>query len=539
MQTIEPYNSLSDYLHVLRRRKWIIAQAALLVTVPAVLFSLWQRPLYEASADVLLSRQSLAASLTGTPDALAAQEPGRAAETQANLARVPTVARRVLNATELSDRTIDDFLDSSDVSVKSGTDLLEFHVTDEDSSTAVALASEYARQFTIYRRELDTAPLRGARREIEARIDELSAEGEKRSDLYNSLADKAQELRTLEALQTANAYLVRPARSAEQTQPRPVKTGVTGFALGLLLGLGLAFLREALDTRVRSADTVGKHLNLPLLARLPRPARRLANPSRLAMLEEPNGPDAAVHRMLRTNLEFAMLDQDIRTIMVSSAVEQEGKSTTVANLAVALARSGRRVVLVDLDLHRPAIAGFFGLDGRGGLTDVALGHLDIHHALAQVTISKEKKGWSASSNGYEADGGTLEVLPAGPIPPDLGEFISRPAVDRILGLLRERADVILIDAPPLLSPGDAMALSAKVDALLLIVRLNLVRRPMLNELRRLLDASPATVLGFVVTDAASDEGFGSYCYGYPHHSEVPRREPEPQLRSPARSRSDP
>src|SRR5207247_6981470 len=119
--------------------------------------------------------------------------------------------------------------------------------------------------------------------------------------------------------------------------------------------------------RVRKAEEIAEQLGIPLLARLPQPSRGLRNKNRLAALEEPDGAAAEAFRMLRTNLDFVNIDRSAKTIMVTSAVESEGKSTTIANLAVTLARSGRRVVLVDLDLRRPYLDRFFGLGGRPGV----------------------------------------------------------------------------------------------------------------------------------------------------------------------------
>jgi capsular exopolysaccharide synthesis family protein len=217
--------------------------------------------------------------------------------------------------------------------------------------------------------------------------------------------------------------------------------------------------------------------------------------------------------MLRTNLEFVNLERDARSIMVTSAVQAEGKSTTVANLAVAYARAGRRVVLVDLDLRRPFVEKFFGLEGRPGVTDVALGRLDLDHALIPVEISRPGLTESRTVSGE------LEVLPTGALPPDAGEFVGTRALGAILRNLRDRFDIVLVDAPPLLKVGDALALSARVDALIVVSRLRVVRRGMLAELQRILSAAPADRLGFAVTDAGSEDGYGSgygYGYGYGH-----------------------
>ena len=165
--------------------------------------------------------------------------------------------------------------------------------------------------------------------------------------------DKEQRLRTIQALQASNSFVVQPARGASQVQPRPFRAGLLGLLVGLVLGLGLAFLREALDTRVRTAEEVSEALDMTLLARLPTPPKRLTSKDSLVMLEAPRSKESEAFRMLRTNLEFTNLEHGARVIMVTSALESEGKSTTASNLALALARSGRHVALADLDLRRP------------------------------------------------------------------------------------------------------------------------------------------------------------------------------------------
>jgi len=310
-----------------------------------------------------------------------------------------------------------------------------------------------------------------------------------------------------------------------------VRNGILGLALGLMLGIGLAFLWEALDTRVRSAEEISERLGLPLLARLPAPPRQMRKDERLVMLAEPRGDQAEAFRMLRTNLEFVRLGHDIRTIMVTSAVEQEGKSTTVANLAVALARAGQRVALVDLDLRRPFLDHFFDLRYRPGLTQVALSQTQLDDALIPIAITDagDRRPRPANTNGNGdatassaaslATGG-LRVLVSGPLPPNAGEFVGSEALAHILGELRDRFDTILVDAPPMLQVGDPLALSAHVDALFVVSRMNVVRRPMLNEMNRLLETAPCRKLGFVLTGAEAEDGYGyggGYYYGsYPH-----------------------
>jgi succinoglycan biosynthesis transport protein ExoP len=502
---------LHDYLHVLRRRKWIALQAVVLLPLVAVVLSLRQERLHQASAQVLLSRDDLAAALTGTLTPAAAQQPERLVETQADLARVSAVARRVLAAAGAPNGSVKEFLRASSVTAKPEADLLTFRVRDEDPERAKLLVTAYARQFTIYRRELDTAAIVNARRGLRERIARYDTVRERRLNLYATLVAKEDQLRTMEALKTSNATLVQAGEQAVQVQPRPVRNGILGLALGVILGVALAFLRDALDTRVRSADEVSARLGMPLLARIPEPARRLRNEDGLVMLEEPNGHHAEAFRMLRTNLEFVNLGQAARTIMVTSATAREGKSTTVGNLAVALARAGKHVVAVDLDLRRPYLGRFFGVQDHPGITEVVLGHVQLEQAIASVAIPTSRPGERPSGgNGAGALAGILEIVPSGPLPPAPGEFVGLSALSDAIRRLSARADFVLIDSPPLLQVGDALTLSTRVDAIVAVARLELIGRPMLTELHRALEKSPAAKLGFVLAGAELEEGY----YGY-------------------------
>ena len=256
------------------------------------------------------------------------------------------------------------------------------------------------------------------------------------------------------------------------------------------------------------------------------------------MLEEPDAGYAESFRMLRTNLEFVMLDQEVRTIQITSAVEEEGKSTTAANLAVAFARAGKRVILIDLDLRKPRLQQLFGTDGGPGITDVVRG-VPIDTALSRVPIQRDVH----DQNGVEVSdvvspgpagngaGGSLGVLTAGHIPPNPGELLGSQAVANVVGQLRERADLLLIDSPPLLHVGDPMTVSAMVDAVVIIARLELLRRNNLTEMHRLLSTMRARKLGFVLTAADAEEGYG-YGYGYGYGSGYRHRQRAQEVEEP-------
>ena len=522
-------SSLHHYLNVLRRRRWIVVQAVVLTTLATFFFSLRQERLYQATAEVLLMNRSLDDS---ADRGILAQSPERIAQTAADVARVPRVAARALAAVGVKDRTPGELLRRSSVTPRANSNLLEFNVIDHFPELAVRLASAYAREFTIYDRLIATQALVRARRDVEAKIRQLERSGESNTDLYRTLLEKAEELRTAETLQTANV-VVRPADAAAKIQPRPVRNAILGFSLGVLLGLGLAFLREALDTRVRSAEEIGDRLGLPLLARLPQPPTKLRNENKLSMLVEPDGVHAEAFRVLRTNLEFANLERGAQIIMVTSALEAEGKSTTVANLAVALARGGRRVVAVDLDLRRPYLDRLFALTRRPGLTQVALGLVDLEDVLVPIPVgdpaatdepADDRYLLAGASNGRRQTQGILQVLPTGPVPPDVGEFVGSRTLKEILEQLRAWADVVLVDSPPLLRVGDAITLSGNVDAMIVAANLASTRRHLLSELKRVLDNCPPTKLGFVLTGANLEDGYGYGYYGYGGYYYAPREQ---------------
>lgn len=485
-----------------------MAASILLPVLLAIAVSSAQTKLYEGDAQVILSRQNLANALTDTPDpSAAANDFIRIVQTQADVARSPAVAQNVLDKAGLPDVTTEEFLNSSSVEPARDADILTFKVTDEQPDQATLLANLYANEFTAYRQMLDTNALQAAREEIRKRLN--SSAGDSKA-VQESLVAKLQELQTLETLQTSNAAVISGAEEATQVSPRWVRN----LALAIVFGFGLAafaaWVRETLDTRVRTPEEVGELLNVPLLGRIGPPPPELEG--ELQMAAQPYGPDAEVFRALRTNVEFATLDSSIKVIMITSAVEAEGKSTTIANLALAFARSGKNVALLDLDLRKLSLPPLFGLRSDAGITDVGIGRLDLESALQPVEITTSKRQADGSVTKTLSTVGSVQLLQGGSTPPDPGEFLGSPTVAGVIEQLTERFDLVLIDAPPVLPVGDVLAVSPAVDAVVLTVRVPAVRRPMLTALAQSLARAPSKVLGFVVTGDLP-RGAGFYGYG--------------------------
>lgn len=517
---------LHEYFAVVRRNRRLVLAAMVVVPLAAIVFSLMQSVRYSATARVLLNPQSLSSTPGSTsPTPAPLDPPDRIADTQAELARVSTVVHHVLrNSRFTTVMSVQQFLASSSVSADPNSDLLAFTATAGTSAAAQALATAYANAFTAYRRALDTAPLRQARSELQQRLATLQAEGRRRSSLYTSLQAKDEGLQSLEALQTSNATVVQQATTAARVQPMTTRNAVLGVGVGLLLGVALAFLRQAIGARVVTAGEVGSGLRLPLLGRLWEAPRAVRKQDALVTVADSSGALAQAYRLLRASVDSVMptrLEASRKvahSIAITSATAGEGRSTTVANLGVAFARAGRRVALVNADLRRPAderrpsLDRFFGLDLRLGLADVVRGRATLESALVYADVSAPAE--PAEAAGSDPPEGAPEpltstpaglwVLPAGSPSTDLGDPATLARLDDVLEDLAMRVDIVLVDSPPLLVSADTLELVKRVDAAVVVVRANRITRPTLAELARLLDSSPVYKMGFVLTDADED-----------------------------------
>jgi Mrp family chromosome partitioning ATPase/capsular polysaccharide biosynthesis protein len=516
---------LRDYLQILRRRKWIVVAALVIVPLAAVSLSLRESPVYQSSSDVLLRFQSLPSTLSGISDPNSYAyyiDPTRATDTSLQVAGLPALQNRVASALRRRGVSTAD-VGSTFAAQVGDTDVLRFTSETGDAATAAATATEYAQQFTSYYQQLDTQSIRDAITGLQSRIVALQAQGgtQARTEA-TSLRSKVSQLQTLQTLQTATAIVIRTASGAAKIKPTPRKYAMLGIALGLVLGIGLAFLRDAFDTRLRTSGQISDLLKLSLLARLPAPARRLEKESQLVMIAEPTSTGADAFRRLRMNLEFAAIGKPSQVTMVTSAMPQEGKSTTIANLAVAMALAGKTVALVDLDLHRPTLSRFFRVVGpqREGLSGVVLGLTDLEDALVPVPLETQVTDLSprvdASQNGHgrRNPAGSLYLLPPGPLPPDPGEFVGLEGVRHVIAGLRERVDVVLIDAPPVLAVGDGLTIAGFSDAVIVVVRSELARRPIQGELAATLARLPVVKLGYVLLGEQGFDGPLQYGYAY-------------------------
>jgi capsular exopolysaccharide synthesis family protein len=498
-----------DWLGLLSRHRWVVVAAVVATTLTAFVVSRSQQRLYQATATVLVNEQNPATAALNLASTNASP-PDRYAATQAALARVGRVATMAIAKAHVAGQTPGGLLAESSVTADPTADLLSFSVTNSGPRVAQTLATAYARAFTDYRRQLDTSALTAALADVHEKLAKLDALGQGDSALARQLTSTMHELESMQALQqSGSAVLVGRAGDASIVQPRPTRNVALGLIAGVALGIALAFLSDALDTRVRSTQELHEQLGLPLLGDIPRWRSRSASAGgTLATLSDPDGASAEAYRILKTNLDISRLQHDVSSIVITSTEPGEGKTTTAANLAVTLARSGRHVILIDLDLRSPGIGHFFNLPAEPGLTGVAVGDVSFSDALNVVDVKADTA---------PADGGLLEVMTVGVPPPDPGAFLSSRFVAELLHQLADRCDILLIDAPPMLGVGDAMTVATRTDAILLVAELNHIRRATVAETRRVLDGCPTLTLGVVATGSSAADRYGYRRNGHRGH----------------------
>jgi polysaccharide biosynthesis transport protein len=533
--------SLADYLTILRRRIWMIVIPLVLAPIVAYYIAHREKPVYQASASVVFNFTPATLQALGGFNQNAG-DPTRYLETEAT-----TVARdaRLLGSVAPNQMSAAELASVSSVAPSALANLLIFTVKTGDSGQAAALANAYARAFSHYATAKVTKQFVGEISSYHRRIRKLRAEG--RSKDSPDVALLRSQLGELEAglagVPGSAPQVAQTAGGAAKVSPRPTHNAMLGLALGLVIGIGLAFLAEALDKRVRSEREVEDMLGLPLLARLPAAPRRLRRAEELPILVEPRTPAAEAIKKLRTNLEFVNLERKAQVLMITSALEQEGKSTTLAGLAVALARAGRRVALVDLDLRKPYLHRFFHIGKTPGVTEVITGRRELSDTLKPILIpgsNRVSSRPSRNSGSHAETPGMLAVLPAGTPGPDPAFLVDSPEMAELIEQLRGDWDIVLLDAPPLPAVDDGLALSAIVDAVLVVVRSGAVPRRVMLEMSRLLDTSPADSLGFVLTGLHRGEArqYG-YGYGYGHgHDQASSNDASPVIQAPTQERGE-
>ncbi|MDG4766075.1 polysaccharide biosynthesis tyrosine autokinase [Solwaraspora sp. WMMD406] len=307
-----------------------------------------------------------------------------------------------------------------------------------------------------------------------------------------------------------------PRLDPRPVSPQPVRNLGLGLFLGLLAGVGLALLRGLLDTTVRTVEQVQSVTSAAVLGSIPLDPAARHDP--LIIGRQTHSPRAEAFRQLRTNLQFADVDKPVRSLAVTSAMPDEGKTTTATNLALAFAEAGSSVVLVEADLRRPQATAYLDMEGAVGLTNVLAGQADLSDVL---------QAWGDTG---------LTLLPSGFIPPNPSELLGSQQMADLLATLRERFDVVIVDTAPLVPVTDAAPVAAQVDGTILVGRCAKTTEAHLQSAVAALQAVDARLLGCVLNMTPSRGGVYSYYY---HERGRRRRTSRRAVPTPARQREVP
>jgi succinoglycan biosynthesis transport protein ExoP len=513
---------LRRQLIILRTWLWLLVASVLLAASAAFLVSGAMPKIYEAE-NTLIVGQSLTASNPNSDQLLAAQ---RLSQTYATVVTTRPLAQRVIVRLGLQ-MTADELLKEVKAGAPSNSAMISITVSDTDPAKAAEIANAFADELIAASPAIQgkAADLQKA---VQANLDSTQADITQTQSQIDQLsattfrtAAQDQELQTLEArlvsLRTTYAALlpnlatnssnlltvVEPAVApAAPSSPRTLLNIILAAVLGLLAAVGIAFLVEYLDDSVTSSEDVEEVTGLPTLGVVPvmKGDPKRSEIYRLETLLNPRSPVAETYRALRTNIEFASVDAPLRTLMVTSALPQEGKTTTAGNLAIVFAQGGSRVLLVDADLRKPGVHSLFGLPNQHGLTTL------FRDEAATVT---EVAGETELAN--------LRVVTSGPLPPNPAELLGSKRWLAILERLKAEADLVIIDSPPLQAVTDAALLAAVVDGTVLVIHARRTRRGAVRQAREALARSGGNILGVTMNRLKKreyDQNYYSYYSAY-------------------------
>lgn len=316
------------------------------------------------------------------------------------------------------------------------------------------------------------------------------------------------------SLSPVTVQTIEPATApSTPSSPRPLVTYGLVLTLGLASGFVFMVLRDRLDTRVRGKSDIESTTHVPVIGSIGFDPKSVERP--LVVRDDARSPRAESFRALRTNLQFLDPSNTDRTFVLTSALPSEGKTTTSANLAIAIAESGASVALVDADLRRPRLAEVMGVEGAAGLTDVLVGRAELDDVL---------QPWGEHA---------LAVLPAGGVPPNPSELLGSTGMQALIDELAERFQYVIVDAPPLLPVTDAAILSRFVRGALLVSSVRRSRRGHFREAIHSLERIDREPLGIVLTMLPPSGPDG---YGYGEHAHYYGRDADPQRQKPALGR---
>ena len=509
---------LRKQIAVLRAWWWLLVASVLLAGGAAFIVSGVLPRVYEGQTTLVVG-QGLSAVSPDYNQLLASQQ---ISQTYAQVATTRPLLEKVIAQLNLQE-TPEELLKHVQASATPNNTLITITAQDGNPTRAAAIANDLADALIAASPALQgrqASVLQSVDADLQAtqqQIDQAQGEVQRLSALPSRTVDQETQLQSLQnqltALRQTYASLlafssnnspnllsvVEPAVAPPQpSSPRPLLNTLLAALVGLMLAVGVAFVIEYLDDSLKTADEVEETVELPTLGAIMRMKGDAGRSEiyRLATLLQPRSPAAEAYRTLRTNIEFAAVDEPVRTLLVTSSIPSEGKTTTAANLAVAFAQAGRQVLLMDADLRKPGVHRILDLPNAHGLTTL---------------LRSDDVGVDALTHASEQE--HLRVLTTGSLPPNPAELLGSQRFRSVLARLVESADLVILDSPPLQAVTDAAILSALADGTLLVVDAGRTRRGAVRQGREALAKAGARVLG-VALNRLSERVYSDYYQYY-------------------------
>jgi succinoglycan biosynthesis transport protein ExoP len=486
----QPASELVEYLSVFWRRKWLMLLVVVLVVSVAAAYSARQKKIYESRASVLVKFVNLQPT-RGSDNGLINMEPERGLATSAQVSALAAKKTGPLAAPV-----------SVSVTAPNNANTLDIRTSSHSPAAAQAMAQATAESYLKVRADTVLQNVKNARDPLEAKLrqvnEQFAATYQQLLDATNDsqrsgfsvklgqLSGQASELesRLLDYITPssvdAGTILTNAQLPKSPARPKPMRTGLLALFVAVGLAAAIAMLRDRLDRRVRRSDEVALGARAPVLAVVPAEAS-LRKPSRRSITVGPESDYTRAFRTLRATIEFIVADDAVKSLLVTSPNQGDGKTSTVANLAVSLARGGRRVVMVSADLQRQDLRAHFDLEPGLGLTTALAGEEDVTSLLMRA-------------------GDNLYLLDVGPDWELASEVLGSARMAKVLIELETFADIVLIDSPSVLSSADAITLAPLADATLLVVDADSVTMSDLSAARYRLEHVGVNVIGAVLNN---------------------------------------
>ncbi len=541
-EEMEQYIDLRHYAKLLWTWKWVIMISMLLAGGTAFWFSQQMPPVYKSSVTMRINQAPSSAQVMDNQPLVFSE---RLSQTYVELLQSRPILQTTISNLGL-DTTYQALVGNITVTAIRDTQLIELTVQHTDPQMAAAIANEIVAVFTAQEQQIQSSRYAESRDNLKQQLAAIEqdiattqehiahlgkkpqrtpteqAEYDQQQSLlsqyrtnYTSILQSLEEVRLAEAQSTNNLLVIDPAIvSFSPVSPRPMMNTLLATAVGAIWAVMIIFVREFLDDTIRSGEQLEHLTQLPVLAHIGKindpkqelkegdktKATKKVSQDHLIVVKHSRSPIAESYRMLRANIEFAVLDRPLQTLLVTSSGPKEGKSTTVANLATAIAHTGRKVLIVDTDLRRPTIHTFFGLSNDQGIT-MALMHTDTPIGTYIQSTNVDN----------------LSILASGPIPPNPAELLGSQRMNQIIDELKSMFDVVIFDSPPVMAVVDANLLARTCDATLLVVLIAATRAKGLVRTKEQLRQAGARLVGTVLNQVTKEHG-GYYDYYHYYYS---------------------